>query len=466
MKKGSIKKYLIALLLAIIMVYALGAFYYSSHFSHNTIINRIDVGGLTPEQAAKSIAQNTREYHLKLLEKDDTEVINGEDIDLSFDMTNDVYKIFKKDNPFLWPKNLFVKKKSSVMGHVSYDHNLLEQSIDSLHCLDEMVKPKDAYIKVGAEEYSIVPEEEGTAINKKNLTAAIEDAIDNFNDELDFEQAELYVKAKVTKDDETLVTACNTANQYAKAKIIYLPKTQEKTLDFTTTKDWILLSKDSKVSLDKEKIKAYVEELAQAFNNEEGIITFTKHNGDDTTFQDSSFVRTVDTEKEEEAIINNIKTGQEVKREPVYTQDAEGSAIGSDIGKTYAEVSLDDGHVWLYKEGYVLSEANVRIGNINTGIFMVKSVDDKKIAFDEERGFVIGSGNLEEATTQAEKTTQASTEKKEETEEIGFGNEAEEETTTQEEKTTETVSDNVECSKEFYQNLKDTLKENIPVVVY
>ena len=459
-KKKSIAKYFIALFLALFIVYSIGAFYYSSHFSHNTIINGINVGGMSPKAAARAVADHAKEYRLQLIEAEDTEIIKGEDIELTLDMTNDVNDLFKKYNPFMWPKNLFAKEKASVTGHVSYDEDLLSKEVDHLHCFDDMQKPKNAYIKLQENKYVIVPEEEGTVIDKKECKLAIANAIKSFQNELDFKEANLYEKAKIDKNNEKIVKACNDANLYAKTKITYMPETKETVLDFSTFSDWIILKKDFSIVFDKEMIGDYVETLASKFDNKEGTVQFKTHDGDTKEFNNGAFVWEIDQKKEAEAIINNLKNGQEVSREPVYSK--KGSvAIGSGIGPNYVEVSLVQNHVWIYKDGYVLSESPVKVGSISSGIFTAQKENNNKICFNEEVGFVISKEN--DSTESTESTNQS---------EDGWNvTENDDGTTFYTPSNTPSsnpnvVSNNVECSDAFYKNIKDNVKEGTIVVVY
>lgn len=431
MGKG-VKKYLFALFLALIVVYAIGVYYYSSHFSHNTIINGLNLGGLTPKEAAKAVASHTDEYYLRLNEKNTTEYIQGEDIGLSLDMTNEVNELFGELNPLFWPKNLFLKENHTVIGHVSYDEGLLKKQVAKLKCFKRAEDPKDAYIKLDGEKYIIVPEEEGTVVKKKKLTEEIQAAIENFREEIGFEEKGLYKEPKVNRENEKLIKACSLANQYASAKITYLPEALDEVLDFDITRDWITMDKDMEVSLNENQVAEYVEQLAEKYNTDH--ITFEKHDGGVLEFQGDGFTTSIDKDKETQSIINNIKSGQEVSRKPAFSQK------GAVLGNTYIEFSKGTNHVWIVKDGYVFSESNVLAGDITDGLHTVSRVSEDSVLFDGDKGFVV-QGPTD--TALAPEGELGSTEA-----------------------IVKPQTDNIECTEAFFQNIKDNATDGMPVVVY
>ena len=55
---------------------------------------------------------------------------------------------------------------------------------------------------------------------------------------------------------------------------------------------------------------------------------------------------------------NEILTGQQVTREPVYASTANEWVNGSDIGNTYIEVDLSEQHMYFYRDGKNIFESD------------------------------------------------------------------------------------------------------------
>ena len=66
------------------------------------------------------------------------------------------------------------------------------------------------------QEYSIEPEQEGTAVEAEKLTQAVTGAIENLQDHLSLEEADVYKKPTVLKDDASLAEQLDKMNKYAK----------------------------------------------------------------------------------------------------------------------------------------------------------------------------------------------------------------------------------------------------------
>ncbi|MFQ8843307.1 MAG: hypothetical protein ACLR8P_23040 [Clostridium fessum] len=110
-------------------------------------------------------------------------------------------------NPFAWLGH--VKQEEYTIGTmVAYDDAALESQIRNLSCLDpgKVVEPVNAKISeyVSGQGYSIEPEQEGTAVEAEKLTQAVTGAIENLQDHLSLEEADVYKKPTVLKDDASL----------------------------------------------------------------------------------------------------------------------------------------------------------------------------------------------------------------------------------------------------------------------
>ena len=64
--------------------------------------------------------------------------------------------------------------------------------------------------------------------------------------------------------------------------------------------------------------------------------------------------------------MENIKNGEEIKKEPIYTQTALGTR-DDDIGNTYVEINLTTQSLWFYKDGKLIVQGDVVTGNVSRG---------------------------------------------------------------------------------------------------
>mgnify|MGYP002225545905 CR=1 FL=1 len=74
----------------------------------------------------------------------------------------------------------------------------------------------------------------------------------------------------------------------------------------------------------------------------------------------------IDKKGEAAQIVEDIKNGESVTREPKYEQRAfvEGA---DDIGNTYIEIDYTNQHLWYYKDGSLVVDSDLVSGNLNNG---------------------------------------------------------------------------------------------------
>ena len=73
----------------------------------------------------------------------------------------------------------------------------------------------------------------------------------------------------------------------------------------------------------------------------------------------------IDNDKEVQQIKNDIEGKALVQREPVYSVEENGRNGMDDLDDlsgSYIEVSLDDQHLWLYKNGELITETDIVSG--------------------------------------------------------------------------------------------------------
>jgi hypothetical protein len=70
--------------------------------------------------------------------------------------------------------------------------------------------------------------------------------------------------------------------------------------------------------------------------------------------------------EETKALIENIKLGEVLEKEPIYIQKA--LPRGEDeIGNTYVEINITRQRLWFYKDGKLIAQGSVVTGNPNKG---------------------------------------------------------------------------------------------------
>lgn len=375
-RKNGKKAAWIAACTAGILLVAAGGVYvgmsqkYKTRFFLNTQINGVDASGKTAAEVQELIAEGVNGYTLTIDERNNqTETIAGTDIKLHAEFDGSLEKMVAAQNPFAWLGH--VKQEEYTIGTmVAYDDAALESQIRNLSCLDpeKAVEPVNAKISeyVSGQGYSIEPEQEGTAVEAEKLTQAVTGAIENLQDHLSLEEADVYKKPTVLKDDASLAEQLDKMNKYAKMSVTYQFGDSTETLNGDQIHAWLIANADGSVSVDSSKVSEYVSEMAKAHNTSNKAKTLKTSYGSTIQVSGGTYGWKINQAAETEALAAIIASGESTTREPEYSQKA-ASHGANDYGDTYVEINLTGQHLFFYKEGKLVVESDFVSGNLAKG---------------------------------------------------------------------------------------------------
>lgn len=375
-RKNGKKAAWIAACTAGILLVAAGGVYvgmsqkYKTRFFPNTQINGVDASGKTAAEVQELIAEGVNGYTLTIDERNNqTETIAGTDIKLHAEFDGSLEKMVAAQNPFAWLWHM--KQEEYTIGTmVAYDDAALESQIRNLSCLDpeKAVEPVNAKISeyVSGQGYSIEPEQEGTAVEAEKLTQAVTGAIENLQDHLSLEEADVYKKPTVLKDDASLAEQLDKMNKYAKMSVTYQFGDSTETLNGDQIHAWLIANADGSVSVDSSKGSEYVSEMAKAHNTSNKAKTLKTSYGSTIQVSGGTYGWKINQAAETEALAAIIASGESTTREPEYSQKA-ASHGANDYGDTYVEINLTGQHLFFYKEGKLVVESDFVSGNLAKG---------------------------------------------------------------------------------------------------
>lgn len=344
---------------------------YKTRFFPNTTINGLDVSGKTADQVKAMIASGIEGYTLTIEEREDkTEQITEEQIGLYPAFDGSLEKMLKEQNPYLWLSHKFQPSTYEIETMIAWDQVKFDQALKELESFDEekMVKPEDARLSdyTAGTGYTIVPPVAGTTIKPEIVTGAIKDAVSNLKDRLSIEEAGGYENPVILADDEELNTLLEKMNRYSGVTVTYQFGDKSEVLDGDTIHDWLVVNADKSVVLDTGKAAAYVKELASKYNTAYKAKTLKTSYGQTVKITAGNYGWRINQGSETEELKKIIMSGESQKREPVYYQTAESHGT-NDYGNTYVEINLTAQHMFFYKEGKLIAEADFVSGNKSKG---------------------------------------------------------------------------------------------------
>lgn len=256
-----------------------------------------------------------------------------------------------------------LKYSSETPKVITYDDGLLKERINKLSCFDssKLIESNNASLTYKDNSYVVSKEIYGNKINKDVLYKNVIKAIESCDTTINLETINCYEDPKVVEKSPSVAYAKNTLNKYVSSKITYNYAGITQVLDGSIIKDWIGVDGNFQVMIDKAKVRTYVDNLANTYNTALGtsIAVSGGYDGNNHSW-------IIDSSKETEALIENIKNGQTITKQPIYAQTSAASYF-SNVGDTYVEINMTKQHLWYYKNGYLVVDGDVVTGNESNG---------------------------------------------------------------------------------------------------
>lgn len=150
-------------------------------------------------------------------------------------------------------------------------------------------------------------------------------------------------------------------DEYKNVSVIYTFGETTEVLDFSQIRQWLQPGK-KEVKIDEEKVKAYVADLASRYDTIYRDRTFQTSSGETVTISGNEYGYQIDQENEKQQLMTDIQNKVPVQREPVYAKSGLKRNGLDDLEGSYVEVSLERQHLWLYKDGALVTETDIISG--------------------------------------------------------------------------------------------------------
>lgn len=292
----------------------------------------------------------------------------GSNINFKYEGSNEAQEIKDRQNPALWLINIFSNNKYIINEVYSFDRELLLEELEKLGCFnnENIIEPLDACFKYENGEYKIIKEVYGNKVNKELLYAYVLNSIILGERSINLDEINAYENPKFTSTSEKVIQAQNELNKYVNSKIYYIFDNEIEILDGSIINTWLDVDSSMNISVNEEAVKEYLNELSKKYDTYGKTRSFKSSTGKTINVVGGNYGWKINKSKEKEALIENIKNGEEIKKEPIYTQTALGTR-DDDIGNTYVEINLTTQSLWFYKDGKLIVQGDVVTGNVSRG---------------------------------------------------------------------------------------------------
>ena len=366
--KGKYTGNIIILFASIILIYLITSIYFAYHFFFHTEINGVKVSLKAHANTEKTIKSYVKDYKLELIERDgEREVILGQDIGMVFNEKNNMHSVYNRTSSLAWVSSFFKNTKYYVDDLYVYNKDILISKINELKCLNKkIIEPKNVSFKYNNGLYEPMAEVYGNKINKDKLMSVIEASILRGITKIDLNESLCYVDPKYTLSSDKTPIAQDLLNTFVNTRITYLFGSEKEILDASTISEWLGVNDNLDVTINQIAVMKYIRELSKKYDTVGIKRNFKTSIGKVVEVEGGLYGWKINQPGEIKALLNDIKDGKIVEREPVYLQKA--LSRGKDeIGSTYVEVNITKQHLWFYKKGKLITQGDVVTGNPNRG---------------------------------------------------------------------------------------------------
>jgi hypothetical protein len=403
-KSNSVKWYktwwfLISILMVIVaLLISAHTYYQLTHFNSKVKINGINVGGMTAEKALEKLKNSDLK---NIVYVGQHQIMDGKDTKMAFsnkDLTA-VKKLLKQQWTFL-PSS---KTKAFSLMPTKLDpyrsEELKKQVEEKLLSMNKGLKaPVDAKVSLKDGKIVISKGEEGGQFDVASLIKNYE--LQGYTSEIHLKPAYLLPK---TADSPAIQDQEKKLKEFLQQTASY--KVQDKTYILTASdfyKD-ATITADLKITyVPGETIKKKIEEINKAQATLGNNFTFKTNKGNVIKVKGQGYGWALDVEKEAAQIQQAFEKGEKsVTASHIYGNGWNGKGYGFDvttnhgIGDTYAEVSLAEQSMLIYRDGKLIVTTNVVTGNHSThhdtspGVWYILYKKSPSILTGRENGKII-----------------------------------------------------------------------------
>jgi hypothetical protein len=347
-----------------------GTYYYqATRFNPHISINGINVGGLTADQAIKKLESSVLKNEVFVGK---TRIFDGNDTKMAFTNQDlpDVQKLLRKQQTLLPSSKAqnFALLPSEVDQYRSQTmKKLVEEKLTSIN--KSLKAPQDAKVHLEQGQIVVSKSIDGQQYDVAKLLQEYQNQ--EYKSEIHLNPAYILpIKENspiIKKEKQILQDLLQRTVNYTVQDKVYSLKGSDLIKNAS-------LSKNGQVTIDPNDIKNEIAKInaSQATLNKN--FQFKTHSGSVITVQGQSYGWALNVGKETKRIQEAFEKGlNSVVASNIYGNGWDNMATGfknttnNGIGDTYAEVSIEQQRIWLYRNGKMVLTTNVVTGRQDVG---------------------------------------------------------------------------------------------------
>lgn len=359
------------IILLIIFLYCMLAFYFRDSFGPNTWINGVYGTGQSVEAINQQLVEKSGVPELIIKGFDHQEYpVLAQDISYTYDFSTPIYSYLKEMNPFMWFWHTIEGDDIQVQPHISFDKEQLQAAWMALDFVaEEKTKETVVRIQKTAAGYELL---DGYH-NRYDLDAAYDyvcSQLETGVTYIDLSHIENDMDLPVPDDYEEILALWNRVNDFQTTGLIYDMGDERIPLKGSIAAGFLMKDNEQFVQdaegnlvIDSEKVVAFVRELAGEYDTLNRDYAWTTYDGREITVPAGTYGTELNQETEVNFILEHLRDEGEIIRIPEYNSEAYVRGK-NDIGDTYIEIDMTAQKLLVYQAGVQVIETDIVTGNM------------------------------------------------------------------------------------------------------
>lgn len=343
-------------------------YYQANHFNAKITINNVNVGHLTAEDALKTLQTSVLKNEVYI---ENELILDGKDTKMEF--TEDDLPAIKKHLKSQWTffpsfksKNYSLLPKNKDKYRSETLKKEFEQKLISMN--QDLQAPKDAQAILENGEISISKSIDGTQYDVTTLLKNYDKQ--EYISEIHLESSFIL---PIKEDSEIVKNEEKKLQQLLQQTVEYKVQDELFTLKASDLIKNATVTKDLKVSIDPANITNKITEINRSQSTLGKNFSFKTHSGRVISVKGEGYGWALDVDKEAALVKAAFETGEKsLSATNIIGNGWSNEGYGyntltnNGIGDTYAEVSIKEQRIWLYKDGKLVLTTNVVTGKHST----------------------------------------------------------------------------------------------------
>ena len=353
-----------------LIAYIASTIFFMYHFQFSTTINGMDVSLKSISETEERMKIQVHNYTIVLNEiTGDIEEIKGEAIQLEYKPVGEIKEVHQKKSAWKWVLSLREESSYEIALNVEYSDDLLVEELGKLECMNKRgkVAPTNAIPVFNGETFEVQEEQFGTELNVEIFTEEVRKYIKTLDKiPMDMKETGSYLLPRFVKDSPEVLAANAELNRFISAEISYSIAPLEEVVDKSVIAEWMLIDEEMNVSLNREAVAVYVNELCQRINTYGTVRTLVTPTGKTVEVSGGDLGWQINEEEELNTLLANLDNKEVIEREPIYSRRGRAHGELNDYGTIYAAVDITEQYMWFIKDGEVVLETPIVTGRANT----------------------------------------------------------------------------------------------------